>query len=652
MKEIPVSLDSAHKNNISEASIPAARDVLLANQNADGHWCFELEADCTIPAEYVLMMHALDEIDVHLENKIGVYLRERQTHEGGWSLYTGGKVNLSCTVQTYYALKLIGDSPQAAHMLRARQCILNMGGAAKANVFTRFTLALFGQVPWRAVPFMAVELMLFPRVFPIHLSKMSYWSRAVMVPLLILYSLKASAKNPRQIHIPELFILPADQETHYFQTQSFLGWLFLKLDRFGRLIEPLIPKKIRKKAIARAEHWCVQRLNGEGGLGAIFPAMASVYHALQTLGYSKTHPLCRQTRIAFQKLLVIRSTEAYCQPCVSPVWDTAITSLVLQRENSLGSRQACQRSLAWLQSRQIISPPADWCDYNPDLTPGGWAFEYKNDYYPDLDDTAMVAMALHQHLVDNPNSPDQPHFQQAITLAANWLVGMQSKNGGFAAFDKNNTYHYLNDIPFADHGALLDPPTADVTARCLMLLARLQRPEDQITIQKALQFLLQQQEKNGAWFGRWGTNYLYGTWSVLIALQAVGLSKEHPAVIKAIHWLRAKQHQDGGWGESNDSYWDATKDQHPSTSFQTAWALLGLMAAGEAHSTAVAQGIQYLLRTQTKEGNWADPYFNAPGFPRMFYLRYYGYATYFPLWALAEYRHCTISGAYAKEPNI
>lgn len=638
MKDIWTALDSTESGIMNEAGIQAARDALLSKQQADGHWCFELEADCTMPAEYILMMHALDEIDVYLEIKIGNYLRERQNQAGGWPLYPGGKENLSCTVTCYYALKLIGDSPQAAHMMRARQCILALGGAAKANVATRFKLAVFKQVPWRAVPFMAVEWMLLPRFFPIHIGKVSYWSRVVMVPLLILYSLKVTAKNPRKINIPELFTTPPDQERHYFQTHSLLGRLFLGLDRIGRYTEPLIPSFVRKKALARAQQWFVQRLNGEHGLGAIFPAMANAYQALYALGYDKNHPLCRQTRKACQKLLVIRPTEAYCQPCVSPVWDTAIASLALQCEHSTPSRQASQRGLAWLLPQQIINPPADWREYNPELPPGGWAFEYQNSYYPDLDDTAMVAIAMHQHLKSDATLPDREFYQRAIILAANWLAGMQSKNGGFASFDKDNTCYYLNDIPFADHNALIDPPTADVTARCLTFFAGLQRPEDQVVIKKALQFLLRQQERNGSWFGRWGTNYIYGTWSVLVALQAAGLSKTHPAVAKAIHWLKSKQNHDGGWGESNNSYLDPHCDPQPSTSFQTSWALLGLMVAGEAHSVEVAQGVQYLLRTQTTTGNWQEDDFTAPGFPRVFYLRYHGYRIYFPLWALAEYR--------------
>jgi squalene-hopene/tetraprenyl-beta-curcumene cyclase len=613
-----------------DSALRAARDALLKAQQPDGHWCFELEADCTIPAEYILMMHYLDEIDVALEQKLAVYLRQKQNTEGGWPLYFGGKAEISCSVKVYYALKLVGDPSDALHMQHARQYILQSGGAAKANVFTRITLASFGQVPWRAVPFIPVEVMLLPKWFPFHLSKVSYWSRAVMVPLFILCSLKPQAKNPRQIHIPELFIIPADQERHYFKTNNILSRLFLGLDKIGSKIEPLIPKKIRRAAIAKAEQWIIERLNGENGLGAIFPAMASAYKVLQLLGYPADDPVCQQARAALRKLLVVNEDLAYCQPCLSPVWDTALSALALQVEGSTVSLDAAARALAWLKPLQILEGPADWREYNPQLAPGGWAFEYRNDHYPDLDDTAVVGWAMQQQ------APSQ--YQESIRRAAIWLAGMQSKNGGFAAFDQDNTHYYLNEIPFADHGALLDPPTSDVTARCLTFFCCLEQNQHQHLKDRCLEFLLQEQEANGAWFGRWGCNYIYGTWSALVALNAAKMHSQHPAIRRAVVWLQAMQHEDGGWGESNQSYEAPAQHQQPSTSYQTAWALLGLMAAGEVSSAAVRRGIQYLLRTQQTDGFWHDLWFTAPGFPRVFYLRYHGYCKYFPFWALAQYQ--------------
>jgi squalene-hopene/tetraprenyl-beta-curcumene cyclase len=596
----------------------------------NGHWCFELEADCTIPAEYILMMHYLDEIDVELEQKMAVYLRKRQNSEGGWPLYFGGKSDISCTVKVYYALKLVGDAPEQPHMIRARQNLLQNGGAARANVFTRITLALFNQVPWRAVPFIPAEIMLLPSWFPFHLSKVSYWSRTVMVPLFILCSLKPKAKNPRNIHIPEIFTVPANKERHYYKIRSPLNLVFLLLDKIGRSIEPLIPRLIRENAISKAKNWFIERLNGTDGLGAIFPAMVYAYEALQALGYAYDHPHCTQARQALQKLLLIKDEEAYCQPCFSPIWDTALTALALQEEGSDSSQKAIKKALNWLIPRQICEGPADWCEYSPGLPPGGWAFEYRNDYYPDLDDTGVIGWVLKQQ--------GAAEYQPAIDRAAEWLTGMQSKNGGFASFDKDNTYYYLNEIPFADHGALLDPPTSDVTARCLTFFAHLKRPCDQSLIIRCIEFLLREQEPDGSWFGRWGTNYIYGTWSVLTALHAVNMDMQDPKIRLAVQWLKEGQHPDGGWGENNDSYFDRSQYHQPSTSYQTAWALLGLMAAGEVNSIAVSRGIQFLLQTQGNDGLWHEPWYTAPGFPRVFYLRYHGYRKYFPFWALARYQ--------------
>lgn len=618
--------------DLLSAAIHKARDALIGARHADHHWCFELEADCTMPAEYILMMHYVNEIDEELEKKIAVYLRARQNEQGGWPLYFGGKSDLSCTVKVYYALKIIGDPINAPHMVRAREWILSEGGAAKVNVFTRIALALFKQVPWRAVPFIPVEVMLLPRWFPFHLSKVSYWSRTVMVPLFVLCSLKPCAKNPRGIGIKELFVVPADQEKHYFTIRSPLNRFFLLLDKTGRLIEPFIPKKIRSSALAKAEKWIIERLNGEEGLGAILPAMVSAFEVLLLLGYHPTHPYCVQARRAIQKLLVIHDEFAYCQPCFSPVWDTALAALVLQEEGTPSSLIAAQQGLQWLKPRQILSGEADWRDYNPTLAPGGWAFEYANAYYPDLDDTAVVGWAMQQQ--------DPSLYAESIQRAADWLAGMQSDNGGFAAFDQNNMHYYLNEIPFADHGALLDPPTSDVSARCLMFFSKLNRPQDQSLISRCVNFLLKEQEKNGSWFGRWGTNYIYGTWSVLVALKSAGIQDQHPAIRRAVAWLKSMQCEDGGWGENNDSYFNPADHQQPSTSYQTAWALLGLMATGEIRSEEVARGIQYLLRTQQSDGLWYEEWFTAPGFPRVFYLRYHGYSKYFPLWALAQYHRC------------
>ena len=626
--------------DLLDQAIARARAALLAEQHPDGYWCYELEADCTIPAEYVLMMHFMDEIDTALERQIGNYLRARQADHGGWPLYTHGDFDISCSVKAYFALKAIGDSPDAPHMVRAREAILSHGGAARSNVFTRLLLAMFGQIPWRGVPFVPVEIMLFPRWFPFHLTKVSYWSRTVMVPLTILCSLKARARNPRNVDIRELFVTPPEQERHYFQIRSPMNRVFQGLDWIGRKLEPFIPKAVRRRAIRKAEAWFIERLNGDGGLGAIFPAMVNAYEALDLLGYDRNHPLVVQCRESIRKLLVVRDDEAYCQPCVSPVWDTALAAYALQEADGGGTSEPVQRALDWLKPRQLIDRYGDWQELAPGLVGGGWPFQFFNDHYPDLDDTAVVAWTMHRTF-------DFERYGENIRYAADWLAGMQSRNGGFAAFDIDNCYYYLNEIPFADHGALLDPPTSDVTARCVGFLSRLDPMRYRRTVERAIAFLRSEQEANGSWFGRWGTNYIYGTWSVLMAFAEAGVPNDDPAVQRAVAWLEGQQQEDGGWGESNDTYIDPGYNDHPppSTSFQTAWALIALMSVGRVDTPAVQRGIAFLLERQRETGLWDDGVFTAPGFPRVFYLKYYGYDRYFPLWALGTWRRLTQTAA-------
>jgi squalene-hopene/tetraprenyl-beta-curcumene cyclase len=623
-----------------ERAIAAARQALTAAQSAAGCWVFELEADCTIPAEYVLMLHFLGESDVTLERRIAAYLRARQAEHGGWPLYQGGDLDISCTVKAYYALKLVGDDLNAPHMVRARKALLARGGAAHANVFTRITLALFGQVPWRAVPYIPVEIMLLPRWFPFHLDKVSYWSRTVMVPLLILCTQRPRASNPGQIGVAELFVTPPEEEQHYFAVPAGrpgrLARAFLLLDRCARRLDGLIPRAMRRRAVARAEAWTIQRLNGEDGLGAIFPAMVNALEAFATLGYPSDNPHRQIARRALEKLLVVGTDSAYCQPCFSPVWDSALASLAMQEEGSEEAVGAAERALAWLKGEQLLEAPGDWRRKRPHLAGGGWAFQFKNDFYPDLDDTAVIAWAMRR-------SRDPGAYAHAVERALDWLVGMQSSNGGFAAFDVDNTHYRLNQIPFADHGALLDPPTSDVTARVVAALAVADRPQDRPALQRALAYLRAEQEPDGSWFGRWGSNYVYGTWSVLMALAQAQLRPGEPMVARAVQWLKSWQNADGGWGESNDSYAQAAVVRKPaaSTSFQTAWALLGLMAAGQVRCESVRRGVEYLQQTQNARGLWSDAGFTAPGFPRVFYLKYHGYSAYFPLWALAAYRNLT-----------
>ena len=625
---------SSHARNV-DLAIRNAEAAVLKLQHADGYWVFELEADCTIPSEYIMMMHYLGEIDTALQAKIANYLRARQAADGSYPLFTGGPGDISCSVKVYYALKMAGDAIDAPHMTRLREYIISQGGAAKANVFTRIALAMFEQLPWRGVPYIPVEIMLLPKWFPFHLDKVSYWSRTVMVPLFVLCTLKATAKNPFGVGILELFVTHPDLEQHYFPERTLLNKCFLGLDNLGRAVNSIIPTRMRKLALNKAQDWFIERLNGEDGLGGIFPAMVNAYEALLLLGFSADHPHVVTARKAIDKLLVINEHDAYCQPCLSPVWDTALAALALQEVDKQANAAPLTRAYDWLKSKQLLDQPGDWQIARPNLAGGGWAFQFENPHYPDVDDTAVVGFAMADSSL--------PGLDESIHRATRWIVGMQSANGGYGAFDVDNTQYYLNEIPFADHGALLDPPTVDVSARCAMLMAKVAQNHDEYlpALKRTIAYIRADQEVDGSWFGRWGTNYIYGTWSVLLGLEQTDLPKTDPMYTKAVQWLKSVQREDGGWGEDNFSYHDtACAGRYRfSTAFQTAWALLGLMAAGEAHSAEVKAGVDFLLRCQQSDGVWNDKCFTAPGFPRVFYLKYHGYDKFFPLWALARYRN-------------
>ncbi len=621
--------------------IVAATDALLRARREDGHWCFELEADATIPSEYVLLVHYLGETaDGALERKIGTYLRRRQGPHGGWALFHGGALDISATVKAYFALKMIGDDPGEPHMRRAREAILARGGARAANVFTRVQLALYGELSWSEVPTMPVEMMLLPGWFPVHLSKMSYWARTVIVPMLVLQVLKPRARNPRDIHVAELFAGPGAPPPPPRPSHAHPGWklFFDVLDRALKKAEPFWPARTRGRAIARAIAFTTERLNGEDGLGAIYPAMSNSVMMFDALGCPDTHPDRATARRSIEKLLVVKDDEAYCQPCVSPVWDTALAAHALLETGDPRAEDAAAAAADWLRPRQILDIVGDWAERRPGLRPGGWAFQYGNGHYPDTDDTAAVVMMMDRL---RGRRPEGGLNDEAIARAHEWIEGMRSRNAGWGAFDIDNDYQYLNNIPFADHGALLDPPTVDVSARCVGMLAQLGEPKDGTRMREAVGYLLKEQEPDGSWFGRWGVNYVYGTWSALCALNAAGVDGGDGPVRRAVGWLLSIQNPDGGWGEDCDSYKLDYRGYEPAASrpSQTAWALLGLMAAGEADHPAVARGIAYLSASQEEDGLWPEEDYTGGGFPRVFYLRYHGYAKYFPLWAMARYRN-------------
>lgn len=631
-----------------DRTVEDARAWLLQNQRADGHWAFEFESDATIPSEYVLLNHFLGEPNDPLERKIGNYLREIQGKHGGWPLFHDGDFDMSASVKAYYALKIIGDHPDAPHMVAAREAILRHGGAERANVFTRILLALYGQVPWRAVPVMRVEATLLPKWAPFHMDKVSYWTRTVMTPLLVLYSFKPRALNPRGVGIRELFTRDPHTIKDYMRnpTGHWMGQVFLGIDKVARAIEPLIPKRVEKKAMNRAVTFIKERLNGTDGLGGIFPAIAFSLIAFDAMGYSRKDPAFVSQRQAIEDLMIEEEDRAYCQPCLSPVWDTGLALHALLESGMAPEDPAIAKAMHWLEEREITDVVGDWAAQRPGLAPGGWAFQYRNDHYPDVDDTAVVGMAMHR--------ADPEARPETLERTRIWIEGMQSKNGGWGAFDADNTHYHLNHIPFADHGAMLDPPTADVSARCLGMLSQMGYDRNHPSIQRAIAYLKADQEEDGSWFGRWGTNYIYGTWSVLSALNAAGEDMTQPYIRKAVDYLINFQREDGGWGEDNASYWEHRRGESKgSTPSHTSWAVLGLMAAGETENEAVRRGIEYLVNAPREaDGKWEEKFHNAPGFPKVFYLKYHGYSAYFPLWTLARYRNLQQSNSKTVQHGV
>lgn len=637
-----------------DAAVQRASAHLLARQRPDGHWVFELEADATIPAEYLMLRHFFGQVDPAREARIGRYLRRIQAEQagntgGGWPLFHGGPLDISCSVKAYLALRLIGDAPDAPHMVQARDAILAAGGAERSNVFTRSSLALYGIVPWRAVPVMPPEIMLLPRWFPFHISKISYWARTVLVPLTVVMERRPQAANPRGVTINELFRTPPEQVREWpggaHQAEPWSS-LFKALDGALHRARKIFPSSHRSRAEAACERFVTERLNGEDGLGAIYPAMANAILMYHCLGVPADDPRVVTAWSAVEKLVEDREDETYVQPCLSPIWDTALVSHALLEAGGEAQVRAAGQGLRWLVGREIRDVRGDWAWKRPHLQPGGWAFQYANAHYPDVDDTAVVVLAMDRWR--GVTGTADAEMDGAIQRATDWTVGMQSRGGGWGAFDADNTFHYLNHIPFADHGALLDPPTVDVSGRCLAMMAQLGRG-DEAAAKSAIEYLLREQEADGSWYGRWGVNYVYGTWSALTALNAAGLPHNHPAMRRAVGWLLERQNEDGGWGEDGMSYparggtRPDAREAAPSSASQTAWGMLALMAAGEAGHPAVQRAAEWLMEHQTEDGDWPEDDYTGTGFPRVFYLRYHGYRRIFPLWALARLRNLRAS---------
>ena len=650
-------------------AILRTRQWLLAQQHTDGYWEGELEGDTILESEYILLLAFLGREDEPQSRKAAQHLIEQQLPSGGWSMYPGGGVEISASVKAYFALKLTGHDPSADYMLRARAAILKHGGADAVNSFTRFYLALLGQISYEQCPAVPPEFVLLPKWLPVNLYAISAWSRTIVVPLSIISSIQPVTAVKPQRGIRELF-LKNPEEWPELRCPGLnrrggpLSW-----DRFFRTVDSGLKWLQRKgclpwrrRALAAAERWMLDRFEGSDGLGAIFPPMIWIIVALRCLGYDDSSPEVRRCHYQLAGLIIEEDKTVRLQPCKSPIWDTAIAMRALAESGLDHEHPALRNAAEWLL-RQEIEIRGDWSQ-TVDAQPGGWCFEHANPFYPDLDDTAMVLMALRTMLSSSESvnaslppvlrlvasmtaeSPSEAKRRvleadaicSASQRAVDWVLAMQNRDGGWGAFDRDNDREFLCHVPFADHNAMIDPSTPDLTGRVLEALAQLGRRVGDPRVDHAVDYMRSTQEADGSWFGRWGVNYIYGTWQVLVGLTEAGVPKDDPAVVAAVNWLLAYQQPSGGWGESPDSYAEPhLRGQGPTTASQTAWALMGLMAGGMDEHPAVARGVRYLLQQQRDDGTWEEREFTGTGFPRVFYLRYHLYPVYFPLMALSRW---------------
>ena len=633
----PRAHDATHASAL-ERAIHDGTDALLACQDPAGFWVHDLEADVTITSEYVLMRRWLGLADPAREAKAARHILSLQLADGGWPIYANGPANISATVKAYFALKMTGMPASHPALARASRRVRDLGGITQVNIFTRILLALFGEMDWKGVPCMPVELMLLPRWFYFNLYEISYWSRTVLVPLLIIFAHRPVRPAPAHAHLDELYLVPRDEaDLSFARDAETFTWrnFFLFVDRCLRIHDRLVRQPFRQRALRTAERWMLERMQGEGGLGGIFPAMANAVIALTCRGYGPDSPEVKKGLAAIEGLCIDGPETFRVQPCLSPIWDTALTVSALVEAGVAADHPALVRAGRWLLDRQARCA-GDWRLRVPGVQPGGWAFQFENEYYPDVDDSSVVLMSLRKIRL-----PDEEEKTRAIARGLNWVLALQGSDGGWGAYDKDNNRLIFNKIPFADHGALMDPSTEDLAGRVLEALGYLGFRTDEPAAARAAEFIKSRQCPDGSWYGRWGVNYLYGTWSVLAGLRSIGEDMGQPCVRKAVAWLVGRQNPDGGWGESCFTYDDPrTGGMGKSTASQTAWALLALLHAGEAAHPAVARGVQFLLSTQRPDGFWDEAEFTGTGFPRVFYLRYHGYRVYFPLWALALYRRC------------
>jgi squalene-hopene/tetraprenyl-beta-curcumene cyclase len=619
-----------------------ARDYLFAQQHKDGYWCGELEADTTLESDYIAIHTLLGTGKrSRMERAVPEIIR-RQNADGGWPIFAGGPSNVSASVKAYFALKLMGYKTGDPVLERARKRILELGGATECNTFTKIYLCFLGQYDWEAVPAVPPEIVLFPNWFWFNLYEISSWSRAILVPLSIAYAKKPLKKISAEMGIDELFVGGRHgTHLHLKWAQKKISWrnFFLVLNRVVHFCERFHIRPLRYLALKKAERWMLERFEKSDGLGAIYPGILNSIVALRCLGYSTDDPQVIRALTEFEKLgiedagIPDHSGPTFrMQPCMSPVWDTAYAMFALGESGVPKDDPRMLKAADWILSKEVRAK-GDWAVKVPNVAPGGWYFEFNNEFYPDVDDSAMVLLGL-----DKVENPRERYQHEVCQRAIDWIFAMQCKNGGWASFDKDNTRMVFQNIPFADHNAMLDPPTVDITGRVLEMLAAYGVSGDDKRVKKAIKFILSEQEPDGSWFGRWGVNYIYGTMLVLRGLQAVGVDHHEPYVQQGAEWLRMVQNADGGWGETCGSYDDpATRGIGPSSPSQTAWAVMGLLAAGDTRSESVQRGILYLLETQRPDGHWDEEQYTGTGFPRVFYLAYHLYRDYFPLIALSTY---------------
>jgi len=637
-----------------EAAQEAARKTrtwLLSRQHDDGHWCAELEGDTILESEYVLLLAWLGRQHDDAARQAARYLLTRQGGDGGWSLYPGGRSDVSVSVKAYFALKLAGHDPQSLAMLRARAAILRLGGADAVNSFTRFYLALLGQIPFELCPAVPPEMMLLPVWSPINIYRMSAWSRTIFVPLSIVWSYRPVCAVAVEHGIDELFVRPpyAWPPLECPGRGASSGWFswsrfFRATDAGLKLIERFGLRPLRNRALRLAEQWMLDRFADSDGLGAIFPPIVWSLIALRCRGYGVESAVVRECFKQLEELAIVQDGTLRLQPCKSPVWDTALAvrALASAPDAPESVHRACQRAIGWLTDKEVRQP-GDW-SMRVAAEPAGWYFEYRNAFYPDVDDTSMVLMALESGAKENATrrdvaderSAEYPTELAAISRrAVQWLLAMQNRDGGWGAFDRDNDCELLCHVPFADHNAMIDPSTPDITARVLESVAPHGLGLGDPVVDRAVHYLRATQEPDGSWFGRWGVNHIYGTWQVLAGLARMGITCDDPLMERGASWLLGCQQPSGGWGESPDSYSDVrSRGRGTATASQTAWALLGLIAVGHRDHPAVRHGVRWLIETQRRDGAWDEPEFTGTGFPLVFYLRYHYYPIYFPLLAL------------------